>query len=91
MKSKTNQSSFITAPASKRVRTFPKNLITVLLMTTLTACGGGGTVTPIPTNQAPVAVAGSDQAVNEQVAVTLSGSATDSDGTISTYQWIQIS
>ncbi len=41
-------------------------------------------------NAAPVANAGPDQNVLANVQVTLSGSATDSDGTISSYQWQQI-
>ena len=46
------------------------------------------TVKPLP-NVAPTANAGMDQTVNEQTAVTLSGSATDSDGTIASYAWVQ--
>lgn len=40
-------------------------------------------------NQAPTANAGTDQTVDEQTQVTLSGSGTDSDGTIASYQWSQ--
>ncbi len=40
-------------------------------------------------NQAPVAVAGEDQSVDGLTEVTLSGSATDSDGTVETYSWKQ--
>jgi hypothetical protein len=62
----------------------------------LSACGGGsdggGTVSPQPpANVAPIVDAGSDQTVNEQTAVTFSGSGTDPDGSISTYSWTQIS
>ncbi len=39
----------------------------------------------------PTVSAGTAQTVTEQSAVTLSGSATDSDGTISRYQWTQTS
>ncbi|GAC20474.1 BspA family leucine-rich repeat surface protein [Paraglaciecola arctica] len=42
-------------------------------------------------NQAPIVNAGDDQSVDEQTAVTLSGSATDSDGSIVSYQWSQTS
>lgn len=69
----------------------------------LTACGGGGgdeksepttnntnppTTTPVA-NVAPVANAGTEMTVNEQTEVTLGGKGTDSDGTISSYQWTQ--
>lgn len=41
-------------------------------------------------NNAPAADAGLDQSVNEQTSVTLNGSSSaDSDGTISTYNWVQ--
>jgi len=46
-------------------------------------------VTVNPINNAPVVNAGIDQVVNEQTLVTLQGDATDNDGTISRYQWIQ--
>ncbi|ABM04285.1 PKD domain containing protein [Psychromonas ingrahamii 37] len=47
--------------------------------------------TVIPANVIPVANAGNNQTVDEQTAVTLSGSATDTDGTIAIYSWVQIS
>ncbi|MFZ1386585.1 MAG: immunoglobulin-like domain-containing protein [Thiolinea sp.] len=47
-------------------------------------------VNPIP-NVAPTANAGGDQTVNEQTTVTLNGSGTDTDGTIATYTWTQVS
>jgi len=40
-------------------------------------------------NAAPVSNAGTDQNVDEQVNTTLSGEGSDSDGSISTYQWRQ--
>ena len=44
------------------------------------------------TNQIPTANAGSDQTIDlPQTSVTLSGSGTDSDGSISAYQWSQTS
>lgn len=46
-------------------------------------------VKPIP-NVAPTANAGTDQTVNEQTPVNLSGTGTDSDGTIATYAWTQV-
>ena len=53
--------------------------------------GGGGSTSPAPVNSPPSANAGSDQTVNERTPVTLSGSGEDSDGTIQSYSWIQIS
>jgi hypothetical protein len=40
-------------------------------------------------NIAPTAYAGTDQSVDEQTVFTLSGSGTDSDGTVTTYRWTQ--
>lgn len=42
-------------------------------------------------NLAPVANVGSNQTVNEGISVALSGSASDSDGTIASYDWSQVS
>ena len=44
-----------------------------------------------PVNTAPVAEAGEDLSVNEQVTITLNGSASvDTDGSIARYQWVQL-
>lgn len=77
-----------------------KHLYGPLLLTgLLTACGGGGgggtgsstgsasSVANIP----PVAVAGVDQQVFENTTVTLTGSGTDADGSVTGYQWSQTS
>jgi len=40
-------------------------------------------------NVAPAANAGADQTVDEQTAVTLTGSGTDIDGTVAGYAWVQ--
>ena len=61
----------------------------------LSACGGGGggsaaPPTP-PANVGPSVNAGANQSVNEETVVTLAGSASDSDGSISTYAWSQTS
>ena len=59
---------------------------------TLTACGGGSSNNDGPDevqNQAPTAVAGNDITVDEQTEVTLTGSGTDTDGTIASYSWTQ--
>lgn len=61
------------------------------------SCGGGGGTSsapelpPPPVNVAPIVEAGSDLTVGEQTKVDLIGSASDSDGTISTYNWTQTS
>lgn len=49
------------------------------------------TVTVNPVNTAPLANAGEAQVVNEQTAVTLSGSGVDNDGSITGYSWTQLS
>lgn len=64
----------------------------------LSGCGGGGTEggsgatpTPAPTpNQAPTVDAGLDVQGNEGTSLEIDGSASDSDGTISSYQWTQV-
>lgn len=50
----------------------------------------GTTITP-PSNVAPVVSAGVDQAVAYGATVTLSGTASDSDGTIASTSWTQLS
>ena len=71
----------------------------LFLVGSLSACGGGSDssepvnpspITP-PANVAPVADAGIDQGVDEETIVTLSGSGTDSDGSIASYRWAQSS
>jgi len=47
------------------------------------------TVTVSPVNAAPTADAGSDQSVNEQTEVILTGSGRDGDGTVASYSWEQ--
>ena len=63
----------------------------------LTACGGGGSSdsnspeqieTPVATNRAPV-LSVSNVEANESTTLTISADATDSDGSITNYQWIQ--
>jgi hypothetical protein len=74
-----------------------RNLLLLASMATiLISCGGSSSTDdsnpPIPpTNIAPSADAGADQSVNENTEVTISGSGTDSDGSISSYAWIQSS
>ncbi|ACV27901.1 PKD domain-containing protein [Kangiella koreensis] len=57
-------------------------------------CSGGGSDSSSeqePVNQKPTANAGADQSVDEQTAVTVEGSGTDSDGSIASYAWTQTS
>ncbi|MCJ8273397.1 MAG: leucine-rich repeat domain-containing protein, partial [Psychrosphaera sp.] len=75
-----------------------KPLSIVCFSVLLSACGGGGSSTsPLPppsgppANQAPTANAGDAQIVNEQTQVTLQGTGTDSDGTITGFNWSQTS
>lgn len=66
-----------------------------LLSLTLISCGGssdnGGGSNPSRANQAPTANVGEDKTVDESNAITLSGSGTDQDGSISSYSWTQTS
>jgi len=67
-----------------------------VLITVITACAGGGsddggTTQPTVANKAPTANAGSDINIDEGSTVSLTGSGTDSDGTISSYSWSQTS
>lgn len=62
-----------------------------LVLGGLVACGGGGGGAPSgAANTPPVAQAGSDQTVNENTAVSLSGAASsDADGTLVAFAWTQ--
>lgn len=68
-----------------------------VLTLVLTACGGGGGSsssgsgdgTAPPSNNPPSVAAGADQNVNEQATVSLTASASDSDGSIASWQWSQ--
>ena len=63
-------------------------LFTALL---LTACGGGGgkRQQPVITNTVPSVSAGADQRVLAETTVNLNGTASDSDGNIVQYNWVQ--
>lgn len=70
-----------------------KKILNLLVMFVLTAslacCGGGGSS---PENIAPIAIAPSDFNAVETTKTRLDGSnSTDSDGSINSYSWIQIS
>ncbi|MFT4766620.1 MAG: putative lipoprotein YajG, partial [Oleispira sp.] len=66
-------------------------LLSIVLF--ISACGGAGDdatpATPI-SNIVPTVVAGTDQTVANNLVVTLSGAATDSDGSIASYVWSQV-
>ena len=70
---------------------FPASLI----VTALSGCGGGGgesaAPAPEPTNLAPVVEPIGKQEVLERNSVDVQVSATDSDGSISSYRWEQTS
>ncbi len=61
-----------------------------LALLSLSGCGGGGG-SSAPANIPPSANAGADQSVNEQTSVTLTGSAADSDGSVASTNWTQVS
>jgi len=77
--------------------------VILLVGSLITACGGGGgggssndgggTTTPPPaaTNNSPTVNAGADSSYTEGSVVDLVGSAEDSDGSIASYQWQQVS
>lgn len=69
-----------------------RGTLIIATLVLLAACsGGGGSDSQTPTNQTPTANAGADITVTEGELVELTGSGTDSDGTISSYSWSQIS
>ncbi|MEP1444759.1 MAG: hypothetical protein ABJK37_01420 [Paraglaciecola sp.] len=67
------------------------NLCLILIVLLLLGCGGSGgsKSSPTPTNLAPSVDAGDVQSVSPNSDVTLSASATDSDGSIVSYSWTQ--
>ncbi|WNC71490.1 PKD domain-containing protein [Thalassotalea psychrophila] len=75
------------------MKRFSTQLFVLLFITQLFACGGGGgeedSNKASIANVAPTTNAGSDQTVNEVTTVSLTGSGTDSDGTIESYSWTQ--
>ncbi|PKI02345.1 hypothetical protein [Glaciecola sp. 33A] len=72
-------------------KSLTQSLLILSLAALLPACGGGesNSVPDIPTNIAPIANAGSDIKSQEQEEVTIQGSGTDSDGSISRYTLTQ--
>ena len=69
--------------------------ISLAAFTLLSACGGSDSDSSndveTEVNQVPTVSAGEDLTVDENTSVTLAGSASDSDGTISSYAWTQSS
>jgi hypothetical protein len=64
----------------------------------LPGCGGSSDdpkqLSPTPTppqNQPPISNAGADQTVNENTVISLNGSGINSDGSVSSYAWVQTS
>jgi gliding motility-associated-like protein len=50
------------------------------------------TVNPLATNQAPIANAGTDKTITLPTSIaTLTGSGSDADGTIASYEWVKVS
>lgn len=82
-----------------RVAIFPqviKSLAVTALLGFLTACGASSDdndepLLTQPINKLPSVSAGPDQTVTVQSNITLSGSGSDSDGSIASYQWTQTS
>ena len=69
---------------------FAKFALFIALFLSIAACGGGGGGSSARSiNQAPQVQAGPDQQVLAGARVMLSGSASDSDGTIASYRWTQ--
>ena len=73
----------------RAIETFTRAVCALAVVSMVVGCGGGG---EDDRNSAPDARAGSDQRVEERTVVTLDGSASsDSDGTISSWRWSQVS
>ena len=77
----------------KNISPFKSAIVGVMALSVV-ACGGGSSSGPTRTddvNTPPVANAGSAQTVEENIEVTLSGSASDSDGSVASFVWSQLS
>jgi len=96
-----NRDTVSSLSTKKTIITVKYRGLNVLLVITLylTACGGGGdgapknqsrSTQPASVNSAPIAIAGDDQNTLDSAQITLSGSGSDSDGTIATFLWQQV-
>ena len=63
------------------------NLMLALSLVSLVGCGGGDSSSDGDGNKAPIVNAGSDKTTIVNQPVTIMGTATDEDGTISSYEW----
>ena len=63
-----------------------KMIFVVVMVALLSACGGSGG-TDEPVNKTPIVNAGADKSVQVNETLTITGSGTDSDGTIVSYEW----
>lgn len=72
---------------------FTKSILIAVLVSSIMACGSGSDSNPpsVSTNIAPTVDAGVDQSVEEQTIVTITGTASDPDGSIEKYLWTQVS
>jgi len=71
-----------------------KKFLPIIFILLLVNCGGGGGTSkpePTPTNKAPVITAIPEQSVIEGESLSITVSANDSDGSIASYQWSQVS
>ena len=71
---------------------YPKNFKSCILILSLavSACGGGGgNQQPVIINTPPTVSAGTDQSALASAQVSLSATASDSDGTVASYNWTQ--
>jgi hypothetical protein len=72
--------------------TVPNVFFSLLLTCSLAACSGSDSSDDVViANISPTVDAGTEQTVVEDSAVTLTGTATDTDGSIASYQWSQSS
>ena len=69
-----------------------KNILALTIVCLVTACGGGGSSSSTPAqspNSSPLVQAGSGQTVGSAGHVILLGTASDPDGSITSYAWLQ--
>jgi hypothetical protein len=71
----------------KRFRALLVILSVPILFTVLVGCGGGNTDGSETSNSLPVAIAGSDYSVQVGDSVPFTGIGTDTDGSITNYEW----